>query len=347
MGNSTRTLQSVADLAREHADISAVFNAPAGYANIALRIANKVMTQMLSPMFNFKWNQVAPITPFYTNQWQQDYASINPVSLASLKTLGWLTDCQAVDINNTQYPQFTGTLEIVRELPVVDARYASRAKICWMYNDQLRYATWGGTASVTANPQPNQVIAALLGAVTGPLNPWLQVRDPNGNLLVLTTFGTTGGSQPAWPGANAAAGVQVTDGSCKWTVVDPKGQGFRLVPLPAQGSRVYQVNVVGQARPVAFTTIGQMLDPIPDDMAPYFEDGFVARAFEFSPDAGKQRTWENKVKQWRDGLAEMMRGSDREPAAFGLVPTTDLMGDAGYVNLGPAWPYGMWGRWGQ
>lgn len=346
MGNSSRTLQSVVDLARPHPDITAVFNQPAGYVNIALRLGNKVMTSMLSPKFNWKWNRVAPIAPFLLNQWQQDYASIDPVSFASLKTLGWLEDCQATDINNTQYPQYVGVVEIVKDLPIVDARYQGRAKICWMFNDQLRYATWGGTATVTANPQPKQVIAPLLGAVQTPQNPWLQVRDTNGNLQVLTTFGTTGVSQPQWPAANAAPGAHTQDGSCVWTVVDPKGQGFRVVPLPAQGNRVWQITVVGQARPVAFTTIGQFLEPIPDDMATYFEDGFVARAFEFSPDPNKQRTWENKVKEWTAGLAEMIRSGDREPDAFGMIPTTDLMQSGAYVNLGPAWPYGSWGRIG-
>lgn len=340
MGNSTRSLQSVADYTRAHPDI-ATLDPASGWSNLAIRIGDKVMTELLSQSYNWKFNRISPpISPFYLNQWQQDYAT-------SLTGMGWLEDCGAVDINNTAFPPpKVPQLEVVKYLPVIGQYYYRKPAICWLPNDQLQYATWGGPATQTANPQANQVISALIGAASMPNNPWLQVRDPNGNLQVLTQFGTTGGVQPSWPAPGAAVGTQTTDGTCKWTVVDPKAQGFRLVPLPAQGGRVWQINPIGQAKPVKFASMGQFLDPIPDDLASYFEDGFLARCYEFSPDPNKQVTWQRRWSQWMQSIAEMLRSQDHERQSYGLYPDRNVAESDGiiYSNPGPAWPFGWWSR---
>lgn len=346
MGNSTRSLQSVFDFTRAHPDLAGISDPAAGWSNLAVRIGNKVMTDLLNQQFNFKFNRVAPpLLPVYTNQWQQDYALFQPLTpFASVKNVGWLEDCRAIDVNSTQFPPGKGEVEVVKELPEIGMNFQrKKPAICWLPNDQLLYAQWGGPSAVTANPQPNQVISPLLGANGMPNNPWLQVKDPNGNLLVLVQFGTTGGSQPSWPAAGAAAGTVVNDGTCKWVVLDPKGQGVRIAPLPAQGGRVYQLNVIAQAKPATLTKMSDFIDPIPDDQASYFEDGFTARCYEFSPDPVKQRTWENRWRQWLAGIAEMLRGQAHEPTAFGMYPDRHVLDDGFEMgSLGPAWPYGGW-----
>jgi len=343
MGNSTRTLQSVLDFAVARPDLAGVGSPAAGWSNIAVRIGNQVMTDLLSQTFNFKFNRISPpIPPFYTNQWQQDYAVVDPVTLASLKTLAWIEDCQAIDINAT-FPQAKFTLDCVQVLPAIGSNYQSKGKICWLPNDQLQYSTWGGPASNVSNPQPLQVIAPLLGATQNPQNPWLQVQDPNGNFQLLTTFGTTGSSQPSWPTAGAAAGTQTNDGTCRWTVLDPKGQGFRIVPVPAQGARIWQIKPIGQAKPIPLASRNSMIDPIPDDQATYFEQGFVARCYEFSPDPGKQKTWETRWTQWLAGITQSLKGQTREAQNYGMYPERALMDDGVlYGQPTPAWPFSNW-----
>lgn len=345
MGNSSRTLQSVVDFAVAHPDIVGL-NPAAGWSNLAVRVGNKVMADLLNQQFNFKFNRIAPpLAPLYTNNWQQDYALIQPASpFASIKNVGWLEDCRAIDVNATQFPPGKFEVEVVKELPEIGPNLQrKKPAICWLPNDQLQYSTWGGNAAVTSNPQPNQVIAPLLGATAMPKNPWLQIKDTNGNLLVLAQFGTTGGTTPSFPSAGAAAGVTVNDGTCIWVVIDPKGQGIRLVPLPAQGGRVWQLNIIAQAKPAILGKIGDVIDPIPDDQASYFEDGFIARCYEFSPEPAKQATWQKRWAQWIQGIATMLKGQAHEPLAFGMYPDRHILDD-GYTfgNLGPAWPYGGW-----
>ena len=198
-----------------------------------------------------------------------------------------------------------------------------------------------------------------------PANPINQIQDANGNLLVLTTYGTEGTSAPllpansspgltvsgagpsftftgvtavdagvsgtysgtiaggasnAWAGlkvivtgfdnvvnngtflclaststelilANTAAAVDIHAGSATstastvWTVVDPYGQGFRVVPVPTQTGLVWQFYLTGQKRPIRFTSLNQTLAPLPDEYEPNFRQMFVAQCYRYSPEA--------------------------------------------------------------
>jgi len=56
--------------------------------------------------------------------------------------------------------------------------------------------------------------------------------------------------------------------------------GIRVWPLPPQTGVVYQINLIGQYRPFAFsngpfTSFAQTIEPIPDDFAKYFRDGLL------------------------------------------------------------------------
>lgn len=343
MGNSTRTVQSVVDYARTFPDIAPVIDA-SGFQNVlALRKANQVMADLLAEPFNWKFNSFN-VTPFYTISWQQDYA------IPGLTTLSWIERADIVDINNTQYPQPTWPVERRRELPIMFSQFgypAQPGQICWLPNSRLRYATWGGPLTPQPgqiggpmNPQPGQTLINPLGQTTTPVNPWVQVKDPNGNLQVITTYGVIGNTQPTWPAANSPAGTNTADGTCVWTVVDPVGQGFRLAPLPPQSGVVFQMNVVGQARPIPLTTLQQNIEPIPDDCAVHFERGFIAGCYEHHPDPVKQGTWIRRYTQWKESIMEMLKSKDREGDAYGFYPDRNVLDDGISQPPGPAWPFG-------
>jgi hypothetical protein len=86
-----------------------------------------------------------------------------------------------------------------------------------------------------------------------------------------------------------------------------------------------------------------MIEPIPDDLATYFEDGFIARAYEFSPDPAKQITWETRWTQWLSGIANSLKSQTREKISYGMVPDHGIMEDGVmYGSPTPAWPFGNW-----
>lgn len=342
MPNSTVSLQNVIDYAKTFGDIYPIL-AAGGYVNtIAVTNANDVMTALLAQRFNWKWNRFLP-KPFYTISWQQDYAQL------SLSTLAWIEHCPIVDINNTAFPKPIWFLEAVRDLEQTSAQYQRPGKICWLPNDQLVYGTWGGGGP--SNPGPNTVYTNPLGAVQNPTNPFIQIKDTNGNLQLLTTYGTTGGTQPTWPAANSAEGTTTADGTVVWTVVNPKGQGFRVSPLPPQQGVVYQINPVCQLRPPVFSAtsnnsnpLGQTLEPIPDDFAKYFRDGFVAYCYRSSREADVRAKHVDAQAAWFQSLEMAKEAGDRELEDKGFYPDRGVMDYGPGYPVGAANPYG-WG-WG-
>jgi hypothetical protein len=61
-----------------------------------------------------------------------------------------------------------------------------------------------------------------------PANPITQIKDANGNLLVLTRYGTEGTTAPLAPTGSGAGTLAYGVGATTiWTVVDPQGSGFR------------------------------------------------------------------------------------------------------------------------
>lgn len=352
MGNSTVRLQSIVDYARTIPDLSPVLSTGGFSQEPALTIANDVVTAMLSRPFAPKWNRIR-IPYFYSNSWEQDYATTN------VNNLAWLEYAVMIDINSTSEPKDKFTLETDRDLPETSLQYGRPGQVCWLPNDQLIYGIWGGGNAGEGsqmNPGPGSVYGALTNSTSGtvisqPANPLLQIQDPNGNFWVLTNAVTQsvtlGMTQPTWP-TNPVYPTQtnptqvattVTDGTAIWTAVNPKGQGLRLNPIPSQQGKVWQARVFGQARPPQFTSLSQTLDPVPDDFAPYFRRGFVAYAYMHSKDLKIQRKFESQQALWMQSLQTLVSSQDRERDNSGLYPTDVPMQGPGSCYLGPANPY--------
>lgn len=352
MPSSTISLQKIVNQARTHPEISPIFSNIDGYSDEpAITIATDVMRDMLAGYrlengqkvgpFPQKWNR-APVKPFVTISWQQDYAQLN------LTNLAWFEHAYIQDINNSANPQAIYTLETGRDIEKTSNQYGRPGQICWLPNDQLTFGTWGGAIYQQVgptNPGPGSVYTQPLGAAQTPTNPITQIQDANGNLLVLTTFGTTGLTAPLLA-ANSAPGVTVNDGTCAWTVVDPKGEGFRLSPIPPQSGIVWGVNCIVQKKPLIFTSINQTLDPIPDDYAPFFRRGFVAYCYQHSVEAKVAGKFGAMWKIWMQALQDSCVVANREKELNGWYPDRGVM-DAGgqVVDIGPANPYAYGGPW--
>jgi hypothetical protein len=349
MGNSTTRLQSVVDYTRTLPELNPVLSTGGFSQEPALTIANDVMIEMLAPPFPWRFNRIR-LPFFYTNSFQQDYA------LPGVNNLAWLEYGIMIDINSTSQPKDKYPLECNRDLPETSVQYGRPGQTCWLPNDQLIYGTWGGgnTGEGSAsNPGPGSVYGPLTGPGVSaqPKNPLLQIQDPNGNLWVLTNSltqtVTLGNVQPTWPttlvyptlaNPNVVATTQA-DGTGIWTAVNPKGQGLRLNPIPSQQGKVFQARIFGQARPPAFTTLSQPIDPIPDDFSSYFRRGFVAYTYMHSKDAKVKAKFADQRQLWLESLMTAVRSGDRERDNAGIFPTDGIMQNPGSPYLGPANPY--------
>jgi hypothetical protein len=298
----------------------------------ALTMATDVMAAMIAQRFNWRWNRMK-VPPFYTSSWQQDYAQLSISTWPS--PIGWIEGAYWVDINNTALPKPTYAIESLRGLPVTSISGNPPAKIDWLPNNQLNFGVW---------PGPNLIYTQPLGAVITPTNGPVNILDMRGNILILTQYGTTGAVAPqALP--NASEGTTVTDGSCIWTVADPNSQGFRLIPLPPQQGVVYQVNVIGQMQaPAQFTSMQQQINPIPDDYATWFREGFKAFCYQMSPNPQMQMAFERKKENWISAMASALKQGDREQTDAGFIPDRSVMQGPGAWEIGPANPY-AWSVW--
>lgn len=354
MANSTTTLASIVGYIRTFPELAPLIQSTAGGASLqpALTIANDVMIELIAQAFNWKWNRFQ-LPAIYTNTYQQDYAL--PIS-----NLGWLEHGYCVDINNTATPLPVWPMETVKDLETTSQLYGRPGQACWLPNNQLIFATWGATnpgIGPGPNPQPNQVIATPLGVTAMPSNPYTQVRDPNGNLWIVTTYGTTGNTQPSWPASPlyptlsnpTQVATTVTDGTVVWTAIDPNGQGIRINPVPPSAGIVYQINLIGQNRPFTFskgpfTQLSQTIEPVPDDFAKWFRDGFVAFAYEHSSEADTRAKAASAIMKWKQGLMESRIQGDRERDNAGFYPATDILQQPFAIYPGPAYPYNLpWG----
>lgn len=306
MGASTVSLQAVLDHTVTQG-VPSPLNHPSGYGTqLAIDIGDDVMSDLISERFNWKWNRhLAP--SIYTNSWQQDY----PVPGLN-NDLGWLENADRIDINNSSNPKPLTTITARKDIPATSFCRGPVTDICWLFNSELKLGSWPG-ANVTYYP-----------LVTGG-NP-VQQNSPmginiGGTILALTSFGTTGATIPAVP-PNAAEGATIQDGSCVWTVCAPTSRGFRVWPLPGATGPVWQIVPRYQALPPTFSTLQQMIDPIPDDQAGHFRKGYKAYALGASPNPADQGRFQPAHQLWISTLLEIKKEADKELNMYGLVPAS-------------------------
>jgi hypothetical protein len=259
MGNSTTTLQDVMDSIATIGDLTTVFNSTGGWADQpAVTIGNDVMQELISVRYPWKWNRIK-VPPFPLTSLQQDYAG-------TLKNVGWLENSIRIDINNSTVPPPTWPVYAVRDLEMSNVQSGFPYQVCWFYNRDLEYGAW---------PGPNKAYMQPIGAQSAPENPPTNITDASGNILALTTYGTTGANAPD-AGAAASIGATVNDGTCVWTVMDPDAQGFRFHPIPPTTGQVWLMRIFAQKKAPPITSLIQILDPVPDDEIKWFRDGCIA-----------------------------------------------------------------------
>lgn len=325
MSSSTTTLQSVVDYMSSLGELMPVLPSGGYSVSTALSIATDVMSELIAERFNWKWNRMK-IPPFCTISWQQDYAQISSRFPAPI---GWLEGAYWVDVNNTALPKPTYPIEVKRDLPVTSISGNPPGKIAWHYNSQLNQGVW---------PGPGQVYTQPVGAVITPTNPPTNILDSEGNILILTQYGTTGDTPPF--SLSPTEGSAVPDGSCIWTVVNPDSQGFRILPLPPQQGVVYQVNVIAQMQaPPPFQSLQDLLTPVPDDYARWFRDGFYAWCYKMSANPQARAQFPQMHQQWLMAMEKARKQGDREEDNAGFIPDRSVVGATGGWDIGPALPY--------
>jgi hypothetical protein len=332
MPNSTTTLRSIVDYLCSLGELGGVLPASGYGVNTWLTMGTDVMAQLIAQRFNWKWNRMK-IPPWYTISWQQDYAGLGSTYPSPI---GWLESAYWIDINNTALPKPTYAIEVVRDLWPTSISGNPPCKIAWYPNKELVQGVWPGAGKVYTQP---------LGAVITPTNPITNILDANGNILVLTTYGTTGSTPPA-ASAASAEGTAVPDGSCTWKVADHNSQGFRIVPLPPQQGVVYQVNVVAQCQaPPPFLNLSQFIEPVPDDYAQWFRDGMYVWTHKMSPNPQARSSFMSMSGLWIKAMMDACKQGDRETDNAGFVPERSIMGPGGDWSVGPANPYGWGSTW--
>ena len=92
-------------------------------------------------------------------------------------------------------------------------------------------------------------------------------------------------------------------------------------------------------RPIQFTSLSQLIDPIPDDYAPYFRRGCVAYAYMHSKDMRIRAKFQDQQALWMQSLASALRTMDRERDNAGIYPTDVPMQGPWGANPGISNPY--------
>lgn len=326
--SSTFTVQNLIDYARVY-DFCIPTVGVAGYDDEpALSFANDIMQKIIAKNNPWKWNSY-PTPVFYSQPYQQDY----PTSI-SANTIGWLESATFTDINNPAgTPQYfiKPPLQCVaRLLPTYVVGIPS--EICWIMNQNAQTGTWPGPGMLYLNP--------LISQGGGPgNNPLTAITDTNGNIQVVTTYGTTGSTEPTWPAAEAQAGTTTQDGSVVWTVQDPNGIAFRVNMLATYGSNVWQFNVTYQQKAPLITSLTDTFAPIPDDLQYLIKQGFLAFCYKKSDKA----TFQTEYAQWLADIQQALEQTDREAQTFGIYPADSLQNTGGGSGVGT---YGYPGFWG-
>ena len=343
---STITLQRILDKVLPLGDVNPVLVNVSGYQlEPFLTICTDVMTEIYSQSFPYKWNEVE-LPEFYTNSFQQDYALVDSDG-ESFYDLEWLERGICVQMVTTANPKPWGYVEVGRQLTQATGSFVQNPG--WRNptfvansfpNYMLYYGTWGGTdtdASLGNNPGAGSVYVSPLDSTAGQQqNPISQIRDENGNLLVVTTYGTCGSVAPVLA-ENAEPGTTIADGSVTWTVVDPNAIGIRILPVPSSTNAIFQFRLVGQRPAPNFDTetgrgklnLNQTLAPFPDKYEPYFRQGVIAQCYRYSSNPAVAAKFEKNWAIWVAGLKNLRELQDREQEENMFVVDQGIMSRGG------------------
>lgn len=350
---STYTIQNEVDRVQSFGEIEPVLNVGGFSLEPALTIANDVFNEICSVNFPHKWNS-GTLPLFYVNSWQQDYALINPDG-SSVYAFEWLEKGMAVNISSTQFPKPWVRVECGRALPQRTGTYMINGGtemgdpgfiIASYPNSELYYGTWGQPNTLSPswgnNPVAGSVYTSPTATTQMPANPITQIIDANGNLLLLTTYGTEGSTAPL-AAINATPGTTVSGSgaSTVWTVMDPVGMGIRILNVPSQTGVVWQFTITGQFVPPKFTSLDQPLAPLPDKYEPFFRSGFIAQCYKYSTEKKVSDKFEKMWALWKASLTNMRETQDRELEEWSFIPERTVMGQGRSRNSfrGAAWPF--------
>lgn len=282
---STITLRDIADWARANAELVPMLGTSGWAEEPALSIANQVIAELLaSENFPWKWNR-ALIPTFQTVQWQQDYST-------NITDLGWLEKAIRTETNNTEPVKPIFELQAVRDLPP-SSRKGWPERICWIPNALALCGTWAAATAFTVGQQ---------------------IRDGNGNIQACSGAGTTGASQPAW---STSPGSTTIDGSVQWKSLNPDGVTLRIYPIPVESSQPFTINGIYQKKAAARTTLSQTWEPMPDELAFVYRQGFLAMCYRH---ANKEQQFAREYSLFQALVKQAAGSADIEPDAYGFVP---------------------------
>lgn len=357
---SRYTLQAILDKVQPLGDINPILG-QVSHAQLEpfITICTDVMTEIFAQPFPYKWAEILlPI--FYSNSLQQDYVLTNPDG-SSFFTVEWLTRGIVVQMTGNTLPKPWGYVECGRQLTQGTGTVTQIGlwnnptfEAALILNKLAYFGTWGaslnsqslgndpGVGSIYSGPLTNN------GTMTN--NPITQIRDSNGNLLVIqllqgqpynsaTVTGVCGTVPPTAP-LNAAPGTQVQDGQVTWVVVDPNGWAVRLLPIPSATGVVFQFNLVGQQTSVPpYTNLSQTIDPLPDKYEPYFRQGVIAQCYRHATDPKVFAKFERAYMLWVQSLRNLRELQDRELEENRFTPERGIMGGRRNWYVGAAWPF--------
>jgi len=349
---STQTLQQMLDKVLPLGDVKPVLSDVSGYQlEPFITICEDVYSDIVGTPFPHPWNEVQ-LPLFYTNSFQQDYALINPDG-SSFFNVEWLERGIVVEMTSTALPKPWGYAECGRSQTQATGSILQPMNWSWptftvnrLPNNMLYYGTWGaantGNSTFGNNPGPNTIFTNPVLASTQNAQPITQIQDTNGNLQVVTTYGTCGATQPNWPATGSPAGTNTTDGTTIWTVVDPNGTGIRILPVPSQTGVIFQFRLIGQQPAIRFISLSQTFAPLPDKYLSYFRQGIIAQCYRYSPDQKVQAKFEKNYQLWLKSLNDLRVVEDRELEEYRFIPertifSSGAVGRASYI--GPAWPF--------
>jgi hypothetical protein len=334
VGNSTIKLSNVFNVIAAKG-IPDPRGGPSGYGDqLALELANEVMADIVCERYNQKWNR-AFAAPFYTNSYQQDYPQLAQTS----GPIGWGEDGDVIDVNNTIIPKPLCNIKWRRGLSRTNVSCWWPQNLSWIYNAELEIAVWPGS---------DVIIYPLLGATApGGQNPILNMRDVNGNILIVTGFGTTGSVAPVLA-ADSPEGTTVVDGTVTWTCVSPTSQGFRIDVLPSAAGPTLEIRPYYQLDPPRFGSMQQLLNPIPDSFSRFFFRGLQAQCLLNSPNPNDVKRGETLSERDQNGepkwIKEPKKQGDRELNVYALLPACGVVEPKwGYCGNSPRTadnPYG-------